>query len=171
MKLFGQYVPGTDSWLGLSLMEAKQFVNGTKTPLPTEQLYNITLFFTDNFPESFTQHSPVFEKIYFNLRAIMADGIPFSVPGRDYTSVIKTPSYRRVDIGVAYRLLDENTRENRSAFWRNSRNIWIGIDAFNLLDIKNVSSYSWFSDVRGNQYAVPDKLTGRQFNLKFVAEF
>ena len=171
MKLFGQFVQGTDSWLNLSLMNAKQYIYGVKVPLPTEQKYNITLFFTDNFPESFTQYSPHFKKIQFNLRAIWADGIPFSVPGKDYTDAIRTPAYRRVDIGLTYRLLDEDTRENKSAFWRNFKNIWVGVDAFNLLDIKNVSSYSWFSDVNGNKYAVPDKLTGRQFNLKLIAEF
>ena len=172
MKLFGQFVQGTDSWLSFSLMEAKQILNGKKSSLPTEQKYNFTLFFTDNFPEVFTQYSPHFKKIQFNLRAIWADGIPFSVPGRDdYTTAIRTPPYRRVDIGMAYHLLDENTKEDKPAFWRNFRNIWIGIDAFNLLDIKNISSYSWFSDISGERYAVPDKLTGRQFNLKLIAEF
>ena len=171
MKLFGQYVQGTDSWLSVSLMNAKQFINGVKMPLPTEQSYNITLFFTDNFPESFTQYSPHFKKIQFNLRAIFAEGLPFSVPGNDYTTVLRTPPYRRVDIGMAYRLLDEATRENKPAFWRNFKNIWIGVDVFNLLDIKNVNSYSWFSDINGYQYAVPDKLTGRQFNIKLIATF
>ena len=176
MKLFGQYVQGTDSWLSLSLMNAKQFINGIEVPLPTEQTYNITLYFTDNFPESFTQYSPHFKNVQFNLRAIWAAGLPFSVPGTgkdytNYTTVIQTPPYRRVDIGMAYRLLDENSKENKPAFWRNFKNIWVGVDAFNLLDIKNVSSYSWFSDVNGNKYAVPDKLTGRQFNLKLIVEF
>ena len=171
MKLFGQYVQGTDSWLNFSLMQAKQTIDGVKTSLPTEQRYNITLFFTDNFPESFTRYSPHFKKIQFNLRAIWSDGIPFSIPGRDYITAIRTPAYRRVDIGMAYRLLDEDTRDDKPAFWRNFKNIWIGVDVFNLLDIKNVSSYSWFSDVKGNQYAVPDQLTGRQFNLKLIATF
>ena len=172
MKLFGQFVQGTDSWLSFSLMEAKQILNGEKSSLPTEQKYNITLYFTDNFPEVFTQYSPHFKKIQFNLRAIWADGIPFSVPGKDdYSTAIRTPAYRRVDIGMAYHLLDENNRDNKPAFWRNFRNIWIGIDAFNLLDIKNVSSYSWFSDISGSKYAVPDKLTGRQFNMKLIVEF
>ena len=171
MKLFGQFVQGTDSWLNLSLMNAQQYVYGVKVPLPTEQTYNISLYFTDNFPESFTQFSPHFKNVQFNLRAIWAAGLPFSVPGKDYTTAISTPAYRRVDIGMTYRLLGEDTRENKPAFWRNFKNIWIGVDVFNLLDIKNVSSYSWFSDVNANKYAVPDKLTGRQFNLKFVAEF
>jgi hypothetical protein len=171
LKLFGQYVPGTDSWLGFSLMEAKQRIEGEKLPMPTDQRYNITLYFTDNFPELLTAYNPHFRKVQFNLRAIWAGGIPFGIPEGGYKTFIRTPSYRRVDIGIAYRLLDENTRENKPAFWRNFKNIWIGVDAFNLLDIKNVSSYSWFSDIKGNQYAVPDKLTGRQFNLKLIAEF
>jgi hypothetical protein len=171
MKLFGQFVQGTDSWLSFSLMEAKQIVNEKKSALPTEQVYNFTLYFTDNFPESFTQYSPHFKKIQFNLRAIWADGIPFGIPGKNYVTAIKTPAYRRVDIGLAYRLLDEESREYKSAFWRNFKNIWIGVDAFNLLDIKNVSSYSWFSDINRIQYAVPDRLTGRQFHLKLIAEF
>ena len=170
MKLFGQYVPGTDSWLNFSLMEAKQYLEGQKIPLPTEQIYNITLFFTDNFPEVFTRYSPHFKKVQFNLRAIWADGIPFNVPGRE-TVTVRTPSYRRVDVGMAYRLLDEYSRENKPAFWRSFKNVWIGVDVFNLLDIKNVSSYSWFWDINGRQHAVPDKLTGRQFNIKLIAEF
>jgi len=170
MKLFGQYVQGTDSWLNFSLMEARQNLYGVNVPLPTEQRYNITLFFTDNFPESFTRISPHFKKIQFNLRAIWSDGIPFSIPG-NYTTTVRTPAYRRVDIGMAYRLLDENSRDNKPAFWQNFKNIWVGVDVFNLLDIKNVSSYSWFSDINGNPNAVPDKLTGRQFNLKLIAEF
>jgi len=171
MKLFGQYVQGTDSWLSLSLMNAKQYIDGIKMPLPTEQTYNITLFFTDNFPESFTQYSPHFKNVQFNLRAIWAAGLPFSVPGRDYSTAIHTPPYRRVDIGMVYRLLDENSKENKPAFWQNFKNIWVGVDVFNLLDIKNVSSYSWFSDINKNQYAVPDNLTGRQFNIKLIVEF
>jgi len=170
MKLFGQFVQGTDSWLNFSLMEAKQNLYGVEIPLPTEQRYNISLFFTDNFPEAFTRYSPFFKKIQFNLRAIWSDGIPFSVPDRE-TIAVRTPGYRRVDIGMVYHLLDENSRENKPAFWRNFKNIWVGVDAFNLLDIKNVSSYSWFSDVNGEQYAVPDRLTGRQFNFKFIVAF
>jgi hypothetical protein len=46
----------------------------------------------------------------------------------------------------------------------------LGIDAFNLLDINNVNSYYWISDISINQYAVPNYLTGRQMNVKIVVE-
>ncbi|MDR2621737.1 MAG: TonB-dependent receptor [Dysgonamonadaceae bacterium] len=167
MKLFGQFVPGTDSWLGLSLMQAQQYIDGQKVPMPTDQLYNFTFYFTDYAP-----YVPD-KKVQFNLRMIWAGGIPFSVPGGEYKYVrsIRTRPYNRVDIGMTYRLLDENSRQNAYSFWRYFKNVWIGIDAFNLLDIGNVSSYSWFADTGGIMYAVPDRLTGRQLNFKLIAEF
>lgn len=162
-KLFGQFVPGTDSWLGFSLMEAKQNIDGEKVPLPTNQLYNITLYYTDLMPN--------YERIQFNLRAIWSQGLPFSVPGNDYKPKFKAPAYRRVDIGMTYHLWGEEDRYRNTSFWKNFKNIWVGVDVFNLFDIKNVNSYSWFADITGSRHAVPDKLTGRQFNIKLVAEF
>ena len=167
MKLFGQFVPGTDSWIGLSLMEAKQYIDGKKVPMPTDQLYNFTFYFTDYAP-----YIPD-KKVQLNLRMIWAGGIPFGVPGGEhkYIKSIRTPPYRRIDIGMTYRLLDENSLLQNNTFWRHFKNIWIGADVFNLFDIGNVSSYSWFADTGGILYAVPDRLTGRQLNIKLIAEF
>lgn len=162
-KLFGQFVPGTDSWLGFSLMEAKQTIEGETVPLPTDQRYNITLYYTDLMPK--------YERIQLNLRAIWSQGLPFSVPGNQYKPRFRAPAYRRIDIGITYRLWGEEDREQSNNFLKNFKNIWIGVDVFNLFDINNVNSYSWFSDITGAQNAVPDKLTGRQFNIKLVAEF
>lgn len=163
MKLFGQFVPGTDSWLSFSLMQAKQTIDTITVPMPTDQLYNITLYFTDYYPKN--------DRIQFNLRAIWADGIRFSVPKKEYTDGTRTPAYRRVDVGLTYRLVDENSPGHEYSFWRHFKNIWIGVDVFNLLDIGNVGSYSWFPDVNGEYHAIPDRLTGRQINFKLVAEF
>jgi len=166
-KLFGQFVPGTDSWVGLSLMQAKQYINGIKVPMPTDQLYNFTFYFTDYAPYVADK------KVQVNLRMIWAGGLPFSVPGSKYKYIksIRTPPYRRIDIGMTYRLLDENSAIRDHSAWRYFKNIWIGADVFNLFDIGNVSSYSWFADTGGIMYAVPDRLTGRQLNIKLVAEF
>lgn len=162
-KLFGQFVPGTDSWVGFSLMEAKQFIDGEKIPLPTDQRFNITLYYTDLMPK--------YNRIQLNLRAIWSQGLPFSVPGNEYKPRFKAPGYRRIDIGMTYRLWGEDDREYSNSFLKNFKNIWFGVDVFNLFDIGNVNSYSWFTDVSGYQHAVPDKLTGRQINFKVVAEF
>ncbi|MDH8702651.1 hypothetical protein M2138_002019 [Dysgonomonadaceae bacterium PH5-43] len=162
-KLFGQFVPGTDSWLGFSIMEAKQKINGEKVPLPTDQRFNVTLYYTDVMPQ--------YDKIQLNLRALWSHGLPFSVPGNEYTPKFRAPNYMRVDIGMTYKLWGEDNREYSTSFLRNFKNIWLGVDVFNLFNIGNVNSYSWFADVNGYQHAVPDKLTGRQINFKVVAEF
>jgi hypothetical protein len=72
---------------------------------------------------------------------------------------------------MTYRLWGEEDHYRNTSFWTHFKNIWVGVDIFNLFNIKNISSYSWFSDVQGARHAVPDKLTGRQINIKFVAEF
>ncbi|GHT42882.1 TonB-dependent receptor [Bacteroidia bacterium] len=147
-KFFGQFVPGTDSWVGFSLMQAQQYINGKRVDMPTDQLYNFTLYYTDVMPD--------FERLQFNLRVILAQGLPFSAPGREYEANFRAPAYRRIDVGLTYRL---------------TTHIWLGADIFNLFDIGNVSSYSWFTDVSGVQNAVPDRLTGRQWNFKVLAGF
>jgi len=162
LKIFGQFVPETDSWISLSLMKAQQTTfSGITMPMPTEQLYNFSLFFNDYMPGN--------KRIQLNLRAIWADGLPFTIPDHEYTRYIRTRPYRRVDIGATYLLIDENNRL-RSTVFRYLNRVWLGLDVFNMLGINNISSYSWFSDVQGYKYAVPDRLTGRQINIKVVCE-
>ena len=56
-------------------------------------------------------------------------------------------------------------------FWRHFKSIVLGVDCFNLFDISNVSSYYWVTDVNDIQYAVPNYLTRRQFNVRLALEF
>ncbi|MDE6120439.1 MAG: hypothetical protein K2F63_01470, partial [Muribaculaceae bacterium] len=60
---------------------------------------------------------------------------------------------------------------SRSGFLRHLKSVWLGADIFNLLDISNVSSYYWVTDVNNLQYAVPNYLTRRQFNIRLTVEF
>ena len=164
-KLFGQFVPGSDSWLSVSLMQTRETLNGVKVPLPRDQRYNIALFFTDYFPK--------FPKLKFSLRGIFSDGLPAIAPrsSRD-KGYFRTPAYKRVDIGFAYGLLTPLAEgESRSGFLRNFKSIWLGVDVFNLFDISNVSSYYWVTDVNNIQYAVPNYLTRRQINVRLTFDF
>jgi hypothetical protein len=49
--------------------------------------------------------------------------------------------------------------------------MWISLEVFNLLQINNTVSYLWVTDINNQQYAVPNYLTPRQFNLKLQATF
>ena len=164
-KLFGQFVPGTDSWISFSLMKTQEELNGVSVPRPTDQRYSFALFFTDYFPK--------FPKLKFSLRGIFSDGLPTTAPrsSRD-KGFFRAPAYKRVDVGLSYALLSPlKEGETRSGILRNIKSIWLGLDVFNLLDISNVSSYYWVTDVNNLQYAVPNYLTQRQFNIRISIDF
>ena len=160
LKLFGEFVPGTDSWLCVSVMDTKMKLNGKTIAMPTDQRYAVNLFFTDYFPGT--------DRWKMSLKLTYADGLPFSAPHKELESnSFRSPAYKRVDIGMSYRLLNNEKREKRS--WL--RNIWLGVDGLNLFGINNVNSYYWITDVTNQQYAVPNYLTGRQINGRILFEF
>ncbi len=165
LKLFGQFVPGSDSWLSLSLMNTAQKLNGVSVPLPSDRRYSLALFFTDYFPK--------FPRLKFNLRGIFSDGLPVTAPRstRD-KGYFRAPAYKRLDIGLAYGIVTPpRDGETRTGFARAFRSMWLGLDVFNLFDISNVSGYYWVTDVNSIQYAVPNYLTRRQINVRLSVEF
>ena len=163
-KLFGQFVPGSDSWITFSLMKTQQTLNGVKVPLPSDQRYSIGLFFTDYFPK--------FPKLKFSLRGVLSDGLTMTAPrvSRD-ESYFRAPAYKRVDVGLSYQLVGAPSDAPRpDNFLRHFKSVTIGLDCFNLFDMSNVSSYYWVTDVNNIQYAVPNYLTRRQFNVRLAIE-
>ena len=159
-KLYGEFVPGTDSWLSLSLMDTRMNLGGKSIPLPTDQRYAVNLFFTDYFPGS--------KKWRMSLKLAFADGLPFSAPHKELeTNSFRATAYRRADIGMSYQLLDNSRREKKTFL----KNVMLGVDCLNLFGIDNVNSYYWVTDVTSQQYAVPNYLTGRQLNARILLEF
>ena len=159
-NLYGEFVPGTDSWLCLSLMDTKMKLGGKSIPLPTDQRYAVNLFFTDYFPGS--------KKWRMSLKLAFADGLPFSAPHRELeTNSFRATAYRRADIGMSYQLLDNPHHEKKTFL----KNVTLGVDCLNLFGIDNVNSYYWVTDVTNQQYAVPNYLTGRQINGRILIEF
>ena len=159
-KLYGEFVPGTDSWLSLSLMDTRMKLGGKSIPLPTDQRYAVNLFFTDYFPGS--------KKWRMSLKLAFADGLPFAAPHKELeTNSFRATAYRRADIGMSYQLLDNSRREKKTFL----KNVTLGVDCLNLFGIDNVNSYYWVTDVTSQQYAVPNYLTGRQLNARVLLEF
>ena len=160
LKLFGEFVPGSDSWISFSWMNTKMKMGNIEMPLPTDQRIGVNLFFTDYFPGT-TRWKMSLKLAYF-------DGLPFSAPHRELTrNSFRAPAYKRADIGMSYRLLSNEDRHRKNA----PKNIWLGVDGLNLLGINNVNSYYWITDVTNQQYAVPNYLTGRQINARITVEF
>lgn len=158
-KLYGEFVPGTDSWLTFSIMSTRQTINGMSVPLPTDQRWGVNLHFTDYFPGT--------DRWKMTLRLAFADGLPFGAPhrGLEYQQ-FRAPAYKRADIGMSF-LAYKN--EDHTSF--GVRRIWLSAEGLNIFGISNVNSYYWVTDVTNQQYAVPNYLTGRQINGKVIVEF
>lgn len=162
MKVYGEFVPGTDSWISFGVMKAQMSLHGKTIPQPTDQRYNLSMFFSDYFPGT--------TRWKMNLKASFADGLPFGPPHTGIEDkAFRAPAYKRIDLGMNYRLLDNEDRHLRR--WNGVKNIWLGLDCFNVFGFANVSGYYWVTDVTNHQYAVPNYLTGRQLNGRILIEF
>lgn len=163
--LYGEFIPGADSWISLSFMKSEQDIQGIKVPLPTDQRFNLALFYQDYFPG--------YERLRMSLRGLWSHGLPVSAPHKGYESgYFRTPAYKRVDLGFSWQILGEDFAiRNSNSFCKAFKNIWLGLDVFNIFDMQNTNTYYWVTDVHNMQYAVPNYLTGRQLNVKLIAEF
>lgn len=185
-KLYGELVPGTDSWINLSLMDSKEDllndsyikyeydddgnVTSSETvypgwmPRPNEQRYVFSMMFQDYLPNN--------PKYKMNLKLIWSDGMPFGAPGSvAYRAVFRMPPYRRVDIGASRMLMSGSDKWLDKAWLKHVKTIWLNLEVFNLLDFKNVNSYYWVTDIYNQKLATPNYLTGRQLNFKLIVDF
>ncbi len=163
-KLYGEFVPGTDSWLSFGLMRTEEKLNGKWVPRPTDQRYSIGFFFQDYVPKL-----PMFK---ISLKAIISDGLTFGSPLKGRAEgYYRAPAYKRVDLGLTYILIGGEEQWSKYGFWRNIKGATIGVDVFNLFDFANVNSYTWVTDVNSVQYAVPNYLTRRQLNVRIAVNF
>jgi hypothetical protein len=163
-RVNGEFVKGIESWASLSFMKTEENINGDWIPRPTDQRVNLSIFFQDYIP-----HYPSWR---MNLTLFYGTGLPFGAPNVPLNQqTLRMPPYRRVDIGLSKQIIGENTTFSRKNPFRVFRSMWISLEVFNLLQISNTVSYLWVTDINNQQYAVPNYLTPRQFNLKLQATF
>ncbi|MBU3662826.1 MAG: TonB-dependent receptor [Bacteroidetes bacterium] len=174
-RVNGEFVKGAESWASLSILKTQEKITGaldaqgnpitpSYVPRPTDQRVNFAIYFQD-----YLRKNP---KLRMNLNLVYGSGLPFGVPDQNrYNDIYRMPSYRRVDLGINRVLIAEDSKE-RDNFWKkNIQSAWVGLEVFNLLGVNNTISYIWIEDVSANRYAVPNYLTNRRVNIKFMARF
>lgn len=180
VKLFGEFVPGTDSWISFSWMRSREnILNDSYSvysnkgnylgevfpgyiPRPNEQRYNISLFFQDYFP-----NHPEYR---FHVKLVWSDGLPFGAPRSErYMATFRTKAYNRVDLGVSRGF--DVSRDKWLRRISPVKNVWLSLELFNLFNIKNVNSYYWITDIYNRQFAVPNYLTGFMVNFNLSVGF
>ncbi len=167
MRFYGEFVPGVDSWISLSIMDTRENVKNPNDSVasvwvarPTNQSYNVSLFFQDYFPGN-----PNYQ-LY--LLTHVGGRLPTGPPNGDKTQMkFSYPPYYRVDIGLNRKIVGEG----KTNFLKHFKTIYIGAEVLNLFGINNVNSYFWIKDIYNQTYAIPNYLTGRRLNVKLTANF
>lgn len=166
VKLFGEFVPGSDSWISVGWLRARENIYGDGKGYmysPNSRTYNVSLFFQDKFPN--------IDQLEVNLTLNFAGGFRYGKPGEKERDLYTSTSYTRADIGATYSLKQGRDKIMTKPVFRKLRGIGLSLDCLNLFAINNVSSYSWIKTADGHQCPVPNYLTGRQLNLKLRVDF
>jgi len=161
-RLFGEFVPGVDSWLSASYARVYENIDGRgDIPRPTDQRFRFAMFYQDYMPR--------FPQMRVNLTLTYAMGLPNGAPVfTDPYQYQKTlPSYKRVDLGLSYAFVDPKEKKQTYGFLSNFEELTLGVQVFNAFNINNTVANQWITDANTNfMYPVPVRLTGRFFNVK-----
>jgi hypothetical protein len=181
-RLNGEFVPGVESWLNLSLLRARERLLGVQhlerevgreegvpvntVPRPTDQLLTLSLFFQDYLPRN--------ENFKMNLSLFIGTGLPYGLRdnNRIYRNTYRFKPYHRADIGFSLKIWDEEKRGAKPKHpLRFSKASWLSLEIFNLMQVQNEASRTWIKTIFSQQYAIPNYLTGRRLNLRWRVEF
>ncbi len=169
-RVNGEFIQGVESWFNVSLMQTKERLyytdeNGIEQlsewlKRPTDQRVNFSILFQDELP-----NNPSYK---MNLGLVYGSKMPFFFDAENRQNQgFRIPAYRRVDIGFSKVLYDKDS-ENRPLYLKNVESLWLSLEIFNLLEVNNTISYVLVKDFQNNVFGVPNYLTGRRINLRFV---
>lgn len=161
-RVSGEFIKGSESWFSLGILQTKENIEGDSIGFvrrPSDQRLNLGIFFQDYIPGKPTL------RVYLNL--VYSTGLPFGPPNAtQFRNFFQAPSYRRVDVGFS-KLITFNDAGSPSSKYFES--LWLGLEVLNLVGARNVISYQWVADFQNRQFAVPNTLSQRFFNLRVIA--
>ena len=182
LRLNGEFVPGAESWFNVSFLRARESITGIQhmkrkvgeasgtgvgdVPRPTDHFLTVNTFFQDYLPGN--------PNLKVSLNITFGTGEPFGIPGnnRIYRNTYRYPPYHRVDLGFSYQLWDKAWLARRPHhLLKFAESSWLSVEIFNMLQVQNVASNTWFKSIYNVQYAIPNYLTSRRINLKYKINF
>ncbi len=182
LRLNGEFVPGVESWVNLSLLRARERLEGVAhrdravgqtegvpveyVPRPSDQLMTLSVFFQDYLPRN--------ENFKMNLSLFIGTGLPYGLKddNRVFRNTYRFKPYHRVDIGFSLKVWDEGWLAEKPRHpLRFGKASWLSLEIFNLMQVQNEASRTWIKTVFSQQFAIPNYLTGRRLNLRWRFEF
>ena len=182
IRLNGEFVKDAESWINLSFLRARESLNDVQhlrrevgdlegkevddVPRPTDRFMTLSMFFQDYLPKN--------KNIKMHLNLSVGTGLPFGIPGNNtvYRHTYRYRAYHRVDIGFSIGLWNREWRHRKPNHpLRFTRNSWLSLEIYNLMQVSNVASNTWIKTVTNTQFAVPNFLTSRRINLRLRVDF
>ncbi len=166
MRLNGEFVPGTESWFSFGYLKTEENINNRGyISRPTDQRLKFAALFQDYVPNIPSM------KMYLNL--VYNTGLPGGSPSYadPYQYQNRLPAYKRADLGLQFVLVDEK-KQFKSGWKKAFKELTFGFEIFNIFDIQNSITNTWVRDVYSKrQYAIPNYLTPRVFNVRTTMKF
>ncbi|MFI0429441.1 carboxypeptidase-like regulatory domain-containing protein [Mariniflexile sp. HMF6888] len=166
MRLNGEFVPGTESWFSFGYLKTEDNIdNKGYISRPTDQRLKFAALFQDYVPNVPNM------KLYLNL--VYNTGLPGGSPSYadpyDYQN--RLPSYKRADLGLQFVLVDDK-KQFESGWKKPFKELSFGFEIYNIFDVQNSITNTWVRDVyTKRQYAIPNYLTPRVFNVRTTMKF
>ena len=165
MRLNGEFVPGTESWLSFGYMKTEENINDRGyIARPTDQRLKFGILFQDYMPNIPNM------KLYLNL--VYNTGLPGGSPSYadSYTYQSRLRDYRRADVGFSYVLTERNNERPEGHWLKKFNDLSFGFEIYNLFNNQNAITNTWVRDAyTKNQYGIPNYMTTRVFNIKLTA--
>lgn len=166
LRLNGEFVPGTESWFSFGYLKTQESIEERGyIARPTDQRLKFGVLFRDYVP-----NIPSL-KMYLNL--VYNTGVPGGSPSYadPYIYQNRLRDYKRADIGINYVLVKAN-EPVKQGWKKHFKELSVGVELFNMFDVQNAITNTWVRDVYSKrQYAIPNYLTPRVFNLRVTSRF
>ena len=182
IRINGEFVPGAESWVNLSLLSVRESLNDVKhlrreigameseeadkVPRPTDRLMNLSMFFQDYLPSN--------KNFKMHVNFSVGTGLPFGLKDNNeiYRNTYRFKAYHRVDLGFAYQLWDSTWKNKKPRHpMRFTEKAWLSLEVFNLMDVLNQASNTWVKTITNQQFAIPNYLSSRRINLRVKFDF
>jgi hypothetical protein len=167
LRLYGAFVPGTESWISLGYLTTKENSEDRGyIPRPTDQRFKAAILFQDYVP------SIPNLKMYLNL--VYSTGVPGGSPSYSdpYIFQNRLRDYKRADLGISHIFVDEKKTYPEGHWLHHCKELQLGFEIFNLFNNQNAITNTWVRDVDSkNEFAVPNFMTSRILNIKVRVRF
>ena len=166
LRLNGEFVPGTESWFSFGYLNTQENIsNQGYIARPTDQRLKFGILFQDYVPKIPNL------KMYLNL--VYNTGVPGGSPSyaSPYNYQNRLPDYKRADVGMSYVIIDAKST-SKNGWKKRFKELSVGVEIFNMFDVQNSITNTWVRDVYSKrQYAIPNYLTPRVFNVRLGMRF